>query len=359
MSDLPTSRTGRAFFRLGQITARAIFLASLVAVGVFAHQASAQSIARLPVDGRVNSLAFSADGKTLVAASGVFHALLQGPLPGKVWIWDVATRKLKTTLGGHADGITSAQYSPDGRLLITAGYDGSIRVRDAGTFADVQVIKPGIGVVNSFAFSPDGKRLVAAVWGGNADDAENSFVVVEVATGKVLKVIPAHEDAVSVAVFSPDGKSIVTASHDGSIKLWNADSLKELRRMSVVEDGMLSCLAISPDGLTLVVGGGNLVALPEEKTPGRLKLLDPTDWSERTTLTLPGYVFAAAFSADGESLAIGGNDGLLRLLDPTGREMARLGADRADAYVRSVCFSPDGRLLAAGCSDSVEIWNVP
>jgi len=111
--------------------------------------------------GAVNAIAFSPDGALLAAAT--WRAAV---------IWDVASGEQIASLAGHARDVYTVAYSPDGSLLATGAYDGVVRVWDASTYAllsSAQVLTPRTGVgaprvqgVLSLAFSPDGRVLATA-----------------------------------------------------------------------------------------------------------------------------------------------------------------------------------------------------
>ncbi len=83
--------------------------------------------------GRVRALAFSPDGRTLAVAGGDAGA----GIPGAVKLWEVATASHITTLQGHAHDVNSVVYSADGRYLLTASSDGSVRLWDSATYTEL------------------------------------------------------------------------------------------------------------------------------------------------------------------------------------------------------------------------------
>ena len=144
-------------------------------------------VARIFGDGRlrhtnwVQAVAYSNDGKRLLSASQ----------DATVKIWDAATHRELRTYTGHTEMVRSAAFSPDGKLVASAGGDKDIRLWDPETGKDVRTLQGHTEFINSVAFSPDGKFLVS---GG----ADRKVRLHEVATGKLL-----HEFAATICSSRP------------------------------------------------------------------------------------------------------------------------------------------------------------
>jgi WD40 repeat protein/class 3 adenylate cyclase/tRNA A-37 threonylcarbamoyl transferase component Bud32 len=186
---------------------------------------------------------FSPDGHQLVTAFGVEAG--SNTLQGKVW--DAANGKELLTLKGEGiGGPFNAAYSPDGKKIVTAGYDGTARIWDAATG------KMGLSLSSPpmmyFAtFSPDGHQIVTC-------GADRTATVWDAIDGRRLVTLKGHADQVMWARFSPDGRRIVTAgSFDRTAKVWDATSGRELLTLKGHGDAIRSA-AFSPDGQHIVTG---------------------------------------------------------------------------------------------------------
>lgn len=159
------------------------------------------------------SLAFSPDGKYLVAAEGGVESLAieTGHL---LTVWDVSSRQLLKTLVGHSSDVRAIAFSPDGKLLASGSFDDTIKLWDTTTWEELATLKTH--KVHGLAFSPDGKRLVS---GGR----DKTVKIWDVATRQELCTLTTPSEVNSVA-FSPDNKVLAAASNDNKIRLWFAAS---------------------------------------------------------------------------------------------------------------------------------------
>jgi WD40 repeat protein/DNA-binding SARP family transcriptional activator len=147
-------------------------------------------------------LAFSPDGRLLAAAN----------FDGTARVWDLASGKQRLTLpiGGL---VVAVAFSPDGRLLATAGSDGTVRVWDVSTGEETQSFEGHVGTILSVAFSPDGKRLASA-------SLDNTARLWDVSTGREVLVLTGHTLGLTDVAFSPDGTRLATSSNDGTVRVY-------------------------------------------------------------------------------------------------------------------------------------------
>ncbi|XXT18551.1 protein kinase [Sorangium sp. So ce429] len=240
----------------------------------------------------------------------------------------------------HPDGLLCASYSPDGRRIVTASRDGTVRVWNADGTGQPIVLRGHEDVVRSAAFSPDGRRIITASWDGtvrvwNADG-----------TGQPI-VLRGHEAGVDSAAFSPDGRRIVTASGDKTVRVWNADGTG---RPLILRghDAALYSAAFSPDGRRIVTASDDRTA----------RVWDADGKGE--PIVLRGHeaeVVSAAFSPEGRRIVTASRDTTVRVwnADGTGEPIVLRGHDEA---VYSAAFSPDGKHIAtASWDNTARVWN--
>lgn len=130
---------------------------------------------------------------------------------GNLGIYDAANGSQISVLKGHSRAINMVEYSPNGRYLMTASVDNTVRIwdlsrdREAGTLSGRQF--------NSAVFSADGKFIITGNDNGRAS-------IWDAQTGKLVLSLNHGGNRVFCADISPDGKYAVTAGDNNSAKLW-------------------------------------------------------------------------------------------------------------------------------------------
>ncbi len=259
---------------------------------------------------------------------------------GTVRLWDPQTGAELRTLTGHQSGVLGVAFSADGGVLASAGDDGTVRLWDPQTGAELRTLTGHQSGVLGVAFSAGGGVLASA-----SDDG--TVRLWDPQTGAELRTLTGHQSGVLGVAFSADGGVLASASEDGTVRLWDPQTGAELRTLSGHQDWVL--------GVAFSADGGVLASASED---GTVRLWDPRTGAELRILSgHQDWVRGVAFSADGGVLASAGDDGTVRLWDPrTGAELRILSGHQN--WVLGVAFSADGGVLAsAGDDGTVRLWD--
>jgi WD40 repeat protein len=179
--------------------------------------------------GVVERTALSPDGRTLVCTRSFQR---RGGDYFRLCAWDLTTGKEKFAYRAELTACCQVGFSPDGRTLAVADYEG-VRLLDVAGGAEIRRLRGGEGVDRPFpvlptaapVFSPDSKSLALAAMRRKPDDPLHRFdypiYLLEVATGGVRARFEGHRDWVTSLAFSPDGKSLASGSRDTTALVWD------------------------------------------------------------------------------------------------------------------------------------------
>ncbi|HBB34025.1 MAG TPA: hypothetical protein DDZ80_22650 [Cyanobacteria bacterium UBA8803] len=303
-------------------------------------------------------------------------------------------------LVGHQQAVASTSFSPDGKLIATISQDGIVRLWDSqGNF--LKEFKGHQNRVNLFAsgsvtFSPDGKQLATysenrarlldlqgkllAEFKGDRDTsgimlsparkqlvtwtgANNQTLHLRNLQGKALAEFKGHQGLITSVSFSPDGKQIATASTDRTAKLWDlqGNQIEEFKG----HQGIVWDVSFSPDGQQIATASWDRTARLWSLQEGYMVPIDFTaeswNFEGKMLAKFQGHqegVKSVRFSPDGKLLATSSNDGTARLWNIKGNHLLAEFKGHKDS-VNSMSFSPDGKFLVTASSDgTAKLWRV-
>jgi WD40 repeat protein/DNA-binding SARP family transcriptional activator len=292
----------------------------------------------------VNDVDWSPDGKWIATSS----------TDTTVRIWEARTGNLRFTLSGHTAEVITADWSADSRRLATASFDGTAKLWEitAGGTRELLSLSTAKASLVGVAFSPDDRRVMT---GDNGISAVKIWDV-SLSGDAEWANLPGNPTGLNGIAFTPDGRRLVGGGGHGKVTVWDPETGTDLRTFGFHGPG-----ADAPD--TPVY---NIDVSPDGKLVAAV-----TDEARVWALGTGEELFAIpdvediAWSPNGKLLATASPQGVARIVDRTGAEVAVLPEEPGLAVV-VVRFSPDGRLLAtAGWStvrpnpaaEHVKIWD--
>ncbi len=280
--------------------------------------------------GRVASVAVTPDGKRVVSAS--HDATLK--------IWDLERGQEVRTLSGHRGTVASVAVTLDGKCAVSASHDATLKIWDLKNGSEIRTLCGHSGKVVFVAVTPDGRHAVSA-------SHDTTLKVWDLQTGEELRTLSGHTARVTAVAVTPDGRCAVSASHDTTVKVWDLESGKELRTFPGFRR-FINSAVVTPDARFLILACGIT-----------LRVLDWESGKEQMTLVghrLP--IASLAVAPDGRRIVSASHDTTLKLWDlKKAKELQTLSGHSDE--INSVVLTRDG-LCAVSASDdkTVRVWDL-
>ncbi len=315
----------------------------------------------------IQSLKWSRDGQLLAS----------GSRDGSVRIWDVATGKqqnilrsfhgatciawhpnglqvavgtwsgvihLRTVDGksrqllrGHQGQVLNLSWHPDGKRLMSSGFDNTIQLWQLDENSGPTKLA-GDKSVRSAKWSPDGKRIAASV--------NNAATIWESSSMQVIHTFPAAKGLFTELAWSPNGKLLSAASHDGHLRIWDAEGMND--------DPVALKQLWSPE---YVDWGANAKSFVTADSNGLIRVWNPDATVIREIGTPSRAIAQIAFQPKGNLLATACANGNVWLIDSASPRAVQLTGSNSNAT--GIAWSEDGAQLSASFSDKmVRSWNV-
>ncbi len=279
----------------------------------------------------VNACTVTPDGRRVVSASR----------DRTLKVWDLASGRTEVTLEGHADWVNACAVIPDGRRVVSASYDGTLKVWDLASGRAEVTLEGHADWVTACAVTPDGWRVVSA-------SADKTLKVWDLASGRAEATLEGHAREVTACAVTPDGRRVVSASEDGTLRVWDLAS----GRVEATLEGHVfpvAACAVTPDGRRVV----------SVSAEGTFRVWDLA--SRRAEATLEGQVAsvrACAVTPDGRRVVSVLVEGRLEVWDlASGRVEATL--EGHTGWVTACAVTPDGRRVVSASQDqTLKVWDL-
>jgi WD40 repeat protein len=281
--------------------------------------------------GGVNACAVTPDGRRVVSASE----------DGTLKVWDLQSGRALATLDGHAGEARACAVTADGRRVISASDDGTVKVWDLDGGRVVATLRGHAGWVNSIAVTADGRRVISA-------SADRTVKVWDLESGSVLATLEGHAGWVRACAVTADGQRAVSASVDRTLQVWDLESGSVLATLKGHTDWVRAC-AVTADGR-------RAISASDDRT---LKVWDLD--TGRLLATLEGHtnlVEACAVTADGRRVVSASADRTLKVWDlESGRALATLEGHAGG--VNACAVTADGRrVISASADRTLKVWDL-
>ncbi|CAE6431161.1 unnamed protein product [Rhizoctonia solani] len=284
---------------------------------------------------------------------------------------------------GHTNRLRSTTFSPDGKLVVSASDDNTIRIWDAQSGSSTtKPLKEHTGPVNSAVFSPDG----ACIASGSRD---RTILIWDAYKGKpLIGPLEGHTDWVWSVAFSSEGTRIISGSNDRTVRIWNAQTGVMIGQPLIGHSDTILSVTFSPDGTRIISGSrdktirvwdahtGKTVIGPLEGhldwvwsvsvSPDGTRIASGSQdftvrvWDAETGNTIAepfeGHyspVFSVAFSLDGTRIVSGAQNGTTYIRDAYNGSILLSLFGESNGAIRSVNFSPDGKRIVYGCGNGI------
>jgi hypothetical protein len=162
---------------------------------------------------------------------------------------DLESGRSLATLEGHASWVTACTVTPDGRRVVSASADNTLKIWDLESGCTLATLEGHASWVLACAVTPDGRRVISA-------SADNTLKVWDLESGRTLATLEGHAWIVLACTVTPDGRRVISASGDDTLKIWDLESGRILATLEGHTDGVSAC-AVTPDGRHVVSASTN------------------------------------------------------------------------------------------------------
>jgi WD40 repeat protein len=252
---------------------------------------------------RLESLAFSSDGKQLAACGGSAAEF------GQVQVWDVAERRASKTFNVGTDELYGVSFAPDGKSVAFGGADKIVHRIDLATGKELLDFKAHADWVLATQFTHDGKQLVST-------GRDRAMKLIDLETNRFVDDINNPLEACLCLAIHPKEEQILYGGDLGFARLYRiSDNQKRtagrndtnLLRTFDRQPAPVTAVAFSPDGARVAIGSLGVV---------NIYPVDPADKSVVSLSGMQGPIYTIAYRPDNSEIAVAGYDGQVRFFDP-------------------------------------------
>jgi WD40 repeat protein len=263
---------------------------------------------------------------------------------------------------GHTSRVTSLHYTSDGRTLVSASYDKTVRIWSAQTGRLLRTLRGergdgAAGRIHASALSPDDKWLAVGGWLGTDPNppigsSSPAFHIrlLDMTSGDTGRVFAGHSDVVLSLAFSHDGTRVLSGAGDHQAIIWDAQGGRALLTLYGHHEGV-TAVAWSPDDSLVATASAD----------GTARVFDAHSGAEIAVFSgHKGGVQDVTFTPSGRSLLTGGHDGDVRIWEAKSGKLMKTLA-KVSAPVGSLAIAPSGlevMITTAAIPFATHIYNI-
>jgi len=260
---------------------------------------------------------------------------------GEIKVWSMPGLETVLRMEGHDNSVSALAFTPDGKRLVSGGWDGRLIMWDLETGDTVRSYRRMSGWVSTVTISPGGEYLLA---GSDSGEAK----AWDLETGSAVMDFSGHAGGFIAMDVSTDGKHAVTAGEDGIIILWSMETGTD-DWVFGGHDGWVRAVDISDDG-DLVISGGrdNTVRVWSVRTGDMLSVLE--GHADDVTFV--------RFMPDGDYAVSAGEDGRVIVWDIGAEKMDASFMSHKDKVTAAALAKSGGKMATGSSSGQLRLWDL-
>ena len=281
----------------------------------------------------VYAVAVTPDGRQVVSASD----------DKTLKVWELSSGVERHTLTGHRKSVNAVAVAttPEGWRVFSASNDGTVREWDLNSGRKVRTFTGHMDWVTAVAVGPDGRQMVSA-------SEDGTLKVWDLTHGKELFTLTGHTARVNAVTVTPNGKQAISASEDKTLKVWDISNGQEQCTLKGHTHGV-NAVAVTSDGQQVV-----------STSEDRIKIWNLENGEVQRTLT--GHadsVTAVAVMPNKRQVVSASWDRTIKIWDLENGEVQRTLTDRT-GRIDAVAVAPSGNLLVSASMDdkTLKVWNL-
>ena len=283
----------------------------------------------------IEALSFSADGKSLLSASD----------DHTIRLWNLKTKKQTRIWEGHRWEVNSICFLPDGERFVSTSNDGDVRIWDISMAHSSYTFDKHSDAIAGVAYNFDGSIIASASW-------DKSILVWDAKTKQILHRLLGHTKDVLNVEFSPNGKQLVSCSRDHTIRIW------DINKGSLIKN--IDCYGYDTPIATFSHDGHYMVSTSGES----IVFWDTDIWQiVHQTKQFGTYYNSVSCNPKGRYVVSASYTYSANLIDKytisiwdleTGEKVKSI---ETKASIQDVKYSPDGKMIASTMGRNFALWN--